>query len=509
MSGSKSIILTVMIGAVLGAVFMFAVLGYFRGSPLTDTGELTGTDSARYVEDSADDSAFPSTDLDIASDEISLSRRNAIVRAAEKIGPAVVSLSVLQVVQWRESSPLGNKLWDLLNLLPPIVEKPVLSLGSGVIINPDGYVLTNHHVVEGAKEIRVTLTNGDEYPGILVGSDPVTDLAVVKIHPDSAIAFPNAVLGDSDDLIIGEWAIAVGNPFGYLLDDSKPTVTVGVISGTDRDIKTDTSQQAIYRKMIQTDAAINPGNSGGPLVNALGEVIGINSFIFTLSRGSEGVGFAVPINRAKVVISDILKFGEVVKAWIGLEVGSITPEIAHSLELRRTRGLVISSVSENSPAAKAGLKPGDVPVSVSNSEISSEADWDEIESYARAGQALGAKVLRGDKELSLVIVPEEVPTRLARRKTDKFGLEVAEITPSVASYIGVINREGVLVMGASETSWAARWKLRPGDIIRQVGRHVVKNLDDYVRTMENIGKGYKIVFLVESGGGIYFVTART
>jgi serine protease Do len=204
-----------------------------------------------------------------------------------------------------------------------------------------------------------------------------------------------------------------------------------------------------------------------------------------------------------------LKFGEVVKAWIGLEVRSITPEIAHSLELERTRGLVISSVGENSPAAKAGLKPGDVPVSVGNFEMNSVADWDEIESYARAGQALGAKVMRGEKELSLVIIPEEIPTRLTQRKTDKFGLEVAEITPSVASYIGITNRQGVLVMGASVTSWAARWKLREGDIIRQVGRHIVKNLDDYVRTMEKIGKGYKIVFLIERGDGQYFVTVLT
>ncbi len=261
--------------------------------------------------------------------------------------------------------------------------------------------------------------------------------------------------------------------------------------------------------MIQTDAAINPGNSGGPLVNALGEVIGINTFIFTSSRGSEGVGFAVPINRAKVVINDILKFGEVVKAWIGLKVQSITPAIAQSLELKRTRGLIISAVNENSPAARAGIRTGDVLIEVGNMEMGSEADWEEIESYARAGRALGTRILRGDDELSLAIVPEEIPTRQAPSKTDTFGLRVAELTPEVASYIGVGDRHGVLVLGAAKSSWSETWRLREGDIVRQIGKHKVKDLDDYIETMAKIGKGYRIVFMIERSGDIFFVQAVT
>ena len=508
MSGMRSILLAVVIGGILGAIFMFAALGYFDSKPADTSGDSTGVvDTALAATDNNSTERFTAPDDN--PDAIYSSRRNAIVIAAEKIEPAVVSLSVIQVVEARNSSPFGSDFWDFLFLPPPRRERSVLSLGSGIIINPQGYVLTNHHVVEGAKEIKVTLINGEEYPGALVGSDDVTDLAVVKIFADSTIKFRNAILGDSDDLIIGEWAIAIGNPFGYLLDDAKPTVTVGVISATDRDIKPERGQVATYRKMIQTDAAINPGNSGGPLVNALGEVIGINTFIFTSSRGSEGVGFAVPINRAKIVINDILKFGEVVKAWIGLRVQAITPAIAQSLELKRTRGLILSVVNENSPASKAGLKSGDVLLTVGNMEMKSEADWEEIESYARAGQALGTKILRGDEEHSLVIVPEEIPTRQAANKNDKFGLKVAALTPAVASYIGVGNTKGVLVLGASKSSWAESWRLRDGDIIRQIGKHKVKDLDDYIETMEKIGKGYRIVFMIERGGDIFFVQAVT
>ncbi len=507
-----SVILTIIVGGILGGLFMVAVLGYFDKAPQELVDPQADQSIARDVETDTPDSGLldrKGIEIDAASNDIDLSRRNAIVRAAEEVGAAVVSLSVIQVVHTRNTSPFGSDLWDFLFLPPPRRERAVLSLGSGVIINPEGYVLTNDHVVGGAKEIRVTLTSGNEYPGHLIGTDPVTDLAVVKIVADSTVLFSNAALGDSDDLIIGEWAIAIGNPFGYLLDDPKPTVTVGVISATNRDIKPERGQKATYRKMIQTDAAINPGNSGGPLVNALGEVIGINTFIFTSSRGSEGVGFAVPINRAKLVINDILKYGEVVKAWIGLQVQTITPAIAQSLELKRQKGLIISSVSDRSPASKAGLKASDVLISVGQQDVSRRADWEEIESYARAGRALGVTVHRGEKELSVVVVPEEIPTRRAPTKMDKFGLKVAKITPSVASYIGVRNTEGVMVMGAEESSWAARWLLQSGDIIRQVGKRKIRDLDDYVETMSKIKHGFRIVFMIERSGDIFFVQGVT
>ncbi len=509
-SKRKGTFIAIVVGILLGAAFMLAVLGYFPGvtpwpqNPgvkVADTlpADMASTETGRRTDDTSSDRVQAGVDG---------SRRNAIVRAAEEVGPAVVSLSVIQVVQTRNTSPYGSDFWDFFFLPPPSRERQVLSLGSGVIINPKGYVLTNDHVVDGAKEIRVTLQNGQEYAGSLVGADPVTDLAVIKIMTDT-VRFNNASLGNSDDLIIGEWAIAIGNPFGYLLDDPHPTVTVGVISATNRDIKPERGQKAVYRKMIQTDAAINPGNSGGPLVNALGEIIGINTFIFSSSRGSEGIGFAVPINRAKVVIDDILKFGEVVKAWIGISVQNITPEMAGSLELRANKGLVVSSVSEGSPASRAGLRAGDVLLSVGKLGMEKVGDWDEVVNYSRAGRALPIKVVRGTKETSLVVVPEEIPTRLAPKKTDKFGLEVAEITSTVAGYLGLRSRSGVVVIGADQKSQAASWGLQDGDIIRRVGNYEISGLSDYTKTMSQIGRGYRVVLTIERGGEVFLVQIFT
>jgi serine protease Do len=261
--------------------------------------------------------------------------------------------------------------------------------------------------------------------------------------------------------------------------------------------------------MIQTDAAINPGNSGGPLVNALGEVIGINTFIFTSSRGSEGIGFAVPINRAKTVIDDILKYGEVVKAWIGLNVQNITLEIAGSLDLKRTKGLVVSAVNENSPASRAGLRAGDILVSVGKLIMENSGDWEEIVNYSRAGRALPIKIIRGSQEISLVVVPEEIPTRLAPRKTDKFGLEIGEITPTVAGYLGLRNRNGVIVMGSGAKSQAYNWGLQEDDIIRRIGNHEVSGVSDYIKTMAQIGRGYRVVLTIERDGEVFLIQIFT
>ncbi len=502
---NKATVIAIIGGALLGAIFMLAILGYITIGGNRQANSITRTSDTR----NADYTSVPGNSdqgriRDSAVENIETSRRNAIVQAAEKIGPTVVSLSVIQT---RNTPTYGNDLFDL--FLPPQArERQVMSLGSGVIINNKGYVLTNDHVVDGAQEIRVTLENGDEYPGKLVGADPVTDLAVVKIMADT-VKYKNAVLGNSDDLIIGEWAIAIGNPFGYLLDDPRPTVTVGVISATNRDIKPERGQKAFYRKMIQTDAAINPGNSGGPLVNALGEVIGINTFIFSSSRGSEGIGFAIPINRAKVVIDDILKYGEVVKAWIGLNVQNITPELAHSLELKQARGLIVSSVNANSPASRAGLKTSDILVSVGKLEMTTTGDWDEVVNYSRAGRALPVKLIRGDKEISVVVVPDEIPTRKAPHKTDKYGLDVAEITTNVAGYLGLRDRSGVIVLGSDPKSQAYNWGLQENDIIRRVGNYEVPNLNDYINIVSQIGRGYRVVLTVERDGEVFLIQIFT
>jgi serine protease Do len=292
---------------------------------------------------------------------IDSSRRTAIVEAAERVGPAVVTLSVVQtrVVQ-SAPVPFGNEFFDpfFQDMFPQYrYREQIPSMGSGFIISKDGYVLTNEHVVHGADKITVILPGGRSFAGRIVGSHPQYDLAIVKIEGKN---LPTAPLGSSNDLLVGEWAIAIGNPFGFLLNDTQPTVTAGVISATRRDIKAQTQSEGIYKNMIQTDAAINPGNSGGPLVNARGEVIGVNTFIFTKSGGSEGIGFAIPIDETKRVVDEIIRYGRVRNVWIGVSTWELTPYVAERLATTDRNGLYVAAVDRGSPADKAGVKVGDI-----------------------------------------------------------------------------------------------------------------------------------------------------
>ncbi len=279
-------------------------------------------------------------------------------------------------------------------------------MGSGFIIDKKGHILTNEHVVENATQIVISLPDGRQFAGKLQGSDPATDLAVLKIE---AKDLPVTHLGDSDDIIIGEWAIAIGNPFGFLISDSKPTVTVGVISAVNRDFEPRGGH--VYRGMIQTDAAINPGNSGGPLVNAVGEVIGINTFIFTESGGSLGIGFAIPINTAKRVIKELLQYGRVRQIWTGLRVQRVDRLIAQSLGLHRAEGVIISQIDQGSPGEKAGLEVGDVITEVNDHPIRGEKEIREVFYTAQAGDEFKLKVWRKgktfEKRLRVEILPGE------------------------------------------------------------------------------------------------------
>jgi len=440
------------------------------------------------------------------NEQITRTRRNAIVEAAEKVGSAVVSISVIQTQIYRQTNPgFGADFWNYFFYGPREYRRKVHSLGSGIIINAEGYVLTNAHVAHGAESITITLTNGEQYQAKLIGLDESTDLAVLKIISDKQ-DFPYVILGDSNDLITGEWAIAIGNPFGYLLDDTKPTVTVGVVSAVNRDIKQEAGQKQVYRNMIQTDAAINPGNSGGPLVNARGEVIGINTFIFTTGRGSEGVGFAIPINRAKAVISDLINIGEVVKAWVGMRPTRITPVVAQGLGLDMKTGLIIASVDEMSPAQEAGIHPGDALLEVNNEKIIKQSDWDEVITYARVGDIMTLKIQRDDDTLDFLLTPEELPIKKAPSYSDRFGLEVVAITKKLAKLYNLKDDHGVMVAEVKSNSIASNWDLQEGDIIRRINRQKITNLSDYKKTVEKIGSGYRILFIVERQGEFYYLT---
>jgi serine protease Do len=305
--------------------------------------------------------ASPHT-LSRAGEQLLESRRTAITNAAEVVGPSVVTVTVTQVRVYRTGPTLGfnDPFFEeyFRHYFPQREYKQkVYGMGSGFIVSHDGYLLTNEHVVRNATEIKVTLNDGREYPATLVGSDATYDLAVLKIDGDD---LPIAPLGKSDDLLVGEWVVAIGNPFGFLLENTEPTVTAGVISATHRDIRQSEQDAGVYKEMIQTDAAINPGNSGGPLVNVLGDVIGINTFIFSKTGGSVGIGFAIPIDTAKRAMDELIRYGQVRKVWVGVRVQEITPPLAQYLKLDDPSGVIVSYVDQGSPADRAGVKRGDV-----------------------------------------------------------------------------------------------------------------------------------------------------
>jgi serine protease Do len=336
------------------------------------------------------------------------SRQTAIVLSAQKVGPAVVSISVTatRVVRASPWFPFRDQFFrDFFGERQYIEE--VSNLGSGVIVSPYGYVVTNEHVVRNASEIKVTLPDGREYDAQIVESEQEYDVAILKIEGSE---LPYAILGDSDSIIIGEWAIAIGNPFGYLLSDAHPTVTVGVIGAIHRDVKSSEGLVGVYKDMIQTDAAINPGNSGGPLVNALGEVIGINTFIITKSGGSMGMGFAIPVNRVKYMIDEVRKYGRMRRIWIGLLVQEITPLLAQSLGLDRSDGVIISRVDEGSPAERSGLKRGDVIVAVNGERVKNFESARRAIFGSRVGHVLEFEVIREGKPMSFDVHVEEAPS---------------------------------------------------------------------------------------------------
>ena len=341
---------------------------------------------------------------------ISRSRRTAIVTAAQRVSPAVVSVSVVTTRIVRADPyglPFHDEFFD--RFFPPSVYRErVPGLGSGVIVDADGIVLTNSHVIRDAEEVKVNLPDGRHFDARLLGDSPVYDLAVLKIPAEH---LPVAQRGDSDSLVVGEWAIAIGNPFGFLLDDPQPTVTAGVVSAMRRDIKAEATSTSMYKNMIQTDAAINPGNSGGALVDADGEVIGINTFIFTNSGGSIGLGFAIPINLAKKVLAEVRRYGRVRVAWPGMTVQPVTELLARRLGWEGTGGLVVSAVDRGGPAERAGLKPLDRIRSV-NGRVTNDVEDAQASIYgAQVGDRLTLEVERDGKSRTIVVTLEEAPAR--------------------------------------------------------------------------------------------------
>lgn len=424
--------------------------------------------------------------------EIAQSRTTALVRASERVAPAVVSVNVLRGQQARARS-----IWDEM-FLGPLTSRPSASFGSGIIIGADGHILTNDHVVRGAQEIRVTLPDGRDFEAQLLGSDPMTDVAILGVGTQG---LPVAPIGTSAGLLIGEWAVAIGNPFAYLLSNPEPTVTAGVISAVGRHIIPTSQDDGFYLGMIQTDASINPGNSGGPLVNGLGEVIGVNTSIFSRSGGSEGLGFAIPIDRALRVAADLIQFGEVQRAWTGVEVAAVEAD-----RWGRRTGVQVASVAPGSPADQAGLEQGDRLVQANGTPLGTPLDFEAVLLDAKAGD--GVEIYLEGIRRSVRLVAETLPTSRAERVEILEDLEVISITPQIRAEQGVRSEAGALITGISQ-SLSRTLGLARGDVILSIHNTRIGSAEDAARALRNLPSGTLISIYFERNGAAYVRQFRT
>lgn len=393
---------------IVGLVLLLVggVVGYNIGHPTSGTERTAHPEYADAPFEEAKPASFTPQGGDSAGAAVANSRRNAITRTVAECSAAVVGINVIEVRQYRYRSPWGDDPFFRQFFPDQLYTQQLQELGSGFIISPDGYAITNDHVAGNAKQITVTLTNGDKYEAELVGTDQVSDIALLKIAGKN---LPYLKLGNSDDVIIGEWAIAFGNPFGLFDVNNKPTVTVGVISATNMNLRA--QEGRTYRGMIQTDAAINSGNSGGPLVNSMGEVIGVNSVIFTPNQGNIGLGFAIPINRVKAIVAELKRSGKVEREfYTGLEVQNVDARVARYFGLPKAEGVIVSNVERRSPGERAGFKPGDIILQVNDEKVTDQSSLMAMLEDARVGDVLRLKVFRDRQTIELRLKLEKRPS---------------------------------------------------------------------------------------------------
>ena len=389
------------------------------------------------------------------ADALNGSRRTAIVEAAQTVSPAVVSITVTSTRAVAAQTPFDF-------FFVPQSPREQQSFGTGFIIRPEGVILTNQHVVGGADKIIVTLPDGSDAQAQLLGEDPLTDIAVIRVD---RTGLRTVKTGKSTDLMIGEWVVALGNPFAYLLGNVEPTVTAGVISAVNRNILPGRDQSGLYLDMIQTDASINPGNSGGPLANALGEVIGVNSSILSQSGGSIGLGFAIPIERALRVAEEILRAGAVRRAWVGFEVAG-----AESLrDWKSQGGVLVTAVAPGGPAERAGLRRGDVLTRANGRPLHNYLDWEAVKLDLHVHDVVQLGARRAAREVSLTLTSGDLPTSTAEKVTVLKDLQLVTLTEQVRAERGVQADRGALIFRISR-ELAAATGLREGAVIGVMNR---------------------------------------
>lgn len=428
-----------------------------------------------------------------------------VTKLVERLKPAVVNISVTQLV--KAEMPQGFN-------MPPGSEDPFKEfwkrffgnqepkefkrkgLGSGFVINKEGYIVTNTHVVQKAKDITVILFNKEQYPAKVVGTDPKTDIALIKVEARGELAV--IPLGDSDKLRQGESVIAIGNPFGL-----SETVTAGIVSAKGRVIGA-----GPYDDFIQTDASINPGNSGGPLINYYGEVVGINTAI--VSSG-QGIGFAVPINMVKEVLFQLKEKGKVVRGWLGVSIQEVTAELAKSFGLKEEKGALVSDVVPGGPAEKSGLKRGDVIIEFNGKTIKEYNELPRMVASISPGEKASLKILRDGKELEISAIVGELKEEEAAKPVEEvqkqIGISLQPVTPEIAMELGMKKSEGVIVTDVDANSIASEAGIQRGDVILEVDRRQVNTVKEFTGAMQKAGKS--MLLLIYRNNSTFYISVKS
>ena len=481
-------------------VLAVAVLSFWVGM-MVSSGSRIDTDMPVLTKEAlAQNSADPARDSQV------------FVSLAEKLMPATVDIStstapkrkMQQYHNFQGDERLreffGDDFFERFFDQMPQGDTPSKSLGSGFIIDKEGYIITNNHVIEGADEIRVKLSDQEEFEATIVGKDKKTDIALIKIAPPPGL--PVVTLGDSDSLKVGEWVMAIGNPFG--LDQ---TVTVGIVSAKWRKLG-----MGPYEDFIQTDAAINQGNSGGPLFNTRGEVVGVNTAIFSTSGGNIGIGFATPINLAKSVVKQLKEKGRVVRGWLGVIVQTVTPDLAKSFGLDQKEGALVADIDAAGPAATAGIRKGDIIVAFNGTPIKEMDQLPLLVAQTPVGSKGELTIIRDGKKISKAVEigelkDEEGIAQADEGGSDDIGMELSDITDALARRYDIEEAEGVLVTFVEPASPAAQAGVRPGDVITQVNRKDILSLEDYNKCLSDARKQKKdkILLLIARGETSQFV----
>lgn len=371
-------------------------------------------------------------------------------------------------------------------------------LGSGVIVSPDGYILTNYHVAGHADEIHVRLLDKREFTAKVVGKDPKTDLALIKI--DTKQPLPVAALGDSNSAQVGDWVVAIGSPFGF-----NSTVTAGIISAKGRALGGN------YDDFIQTDASINPGNSGGPLFNTSGQVIGINTAIYSSTGSNAGIGFAIPIDIAKQVMEQLKTHGKVVRGWLGVEIQEVTPDLAQSFNLPKPEGALVANVEKEGPALKAGIERGDIIVKFNGTPVQDEHQLPELVAQTPIGETVPVEVIRNGKHITIQVkVAELKETQIASAKSEEpgsnWGLQVQSITPEIANQLNLNSNKGVVVRGVSPDSPAADAGIQQGDVLLEINHQKINSVDDFLSAAKQAKKDKSSALLLVQRGNATMYT---